>query len=260
MKRPAAKSKSSVPPQIRDAAQCGRRSLADFVKVTGGRFSTELGIDIESGKSSEIFRWFLAAILFGARISGRIATKTYQELVKEGLVSANKILRRGWSGLVRVLDRGGYARYDFKTATKLLEVCRALVDEYAGDLNNLHAASENPRDLEYRVKELGKGIGEVTAGIFLREMRGIWPKAEPLPSDLVLLGARKLGLLPKAPSSRAHALRELKTLWIRENGPVSQFANFEAALVRYGLAIRKTHRSLDSSSNRSKHDQAFADH
>lgn len=247
MKRPTAKSESSISPPMRRVGQRRRRSLADFVRATGGRFSTELGIDIESGKSSEIFKWFLAAVLFGARISGPIATRTYHEFTREGLVSADKILRRGWTGLVRVLDRGGYARYDFKTATKLLEVCRALEDGYAGDLNKLHATAENPRDLERRIKELGKGIGDVTAGIFLREMRGIWVKAEPLPSDLVLLAAMQLDLLPKAPSNSAHALRELKALWICENGRLSQFADFEAALVRHGLAVRKAHRSSDTS-------------
>lgn len=211
--------------------------------MTGGRFSTELSINVSSGDSSEIFKWFLAAILFGARISGRIATKTYREFAKDRLLSADKILRCGWTGLVRVLDRGGYARYDFRTATKLLGICGALADTYAGDLNKLHEAAKNARDLENRVKDLGKGIGDVTAGIFLREMRVTWPKAEPLPSDLVLIGAKELGLLPKVPISKARALSELKTRWMREAGRLSQFPDFEAALLRHGLAVRKTHRA-----------------
>jgi hypothetical protein len=230
---------SSVLRKGAGAAPRGRRPLADFVKVAGGRFSAELLIDVESGRSSEIFKWFLAAILFGARISGRIATKTYRELAKEGFLSADKILRCGWTGLVRVLDRGGYARYDFKTATKLLGICKALEDTYAGDLNKLHEAAKNARDLEDRIKELGKGVGDVTAGIFLREMRGTWPKAEPLPSELVLIGAKELSLLPKVSMNKARALSELKTKWIREGGRLSQFPDFEAALLRHGLAVRK---------------------
>jgi len=194
---------SSLSLKTAGTAQRGRRPLGDFVKATGGRFSTELGIDVDSGESLEIFKWFLAAILFGARISGRIANGTYREFAKEGLLSADKILRCGWTGLVRALDRGGYTRYDFKTATKLLGICGALVENYAGDLNKLHTAAKNAPDLEKRVKELGKGIGDVTAGIFLREMRGTWAKAEPLPSDLVLIGAKELGLLPKVQISKA---------------------------------------------------------
>jgi hypothetical protein len=93
--------------------------LANFVKQVGGRFSAELGIDFAHGKSSEVFKWLLAAILFGARISGRVAVQTYREFAKEGLLSPDKISRRGWDGLVEVLDRGGYVRYDFKTATPI---------------------------------------------------------------------------------------------------------------------------------------------
>jgi hypothetical protein len=59
---------------------------------------------------------------------------------------------------------------------KLLEVMRHLVDQYHGDLNQLHHAAKDARDLERRLKALGKGIGEVTVQIFLRELRDLWPK------------------------------------------------------------------------------------
>jgi hypothetical protein len=38
------------------------------------------------------------------------------------------------------------------------------------------------------LKALGKGIGDVTANIFLRELRSIWSKAEPLLPALMLEG------------------------------------------------------------------------
>jgi gamma-glutamyl:cysteine ligase YbdK (ATP-grasp superfamily) len=50
-------------------------------------------------------------------------------------------------------------RYDFKTATKLLEAMRHLVDQYHGNLNTLHDDAKDARDLENRLKALGKGIG-----------------------------------------------------------------------------------------------------
>ncbi len=55
-----------------------------------------------------------------------------------------------------------------------------------------------PRDLEQRIKALGKGIGDTTVGIFLRELRGIWPKADPPLSPLALAGAKALGYLRPA--------------------------------------------------------------
>jgi len=219
-----------------------RKPLAAFVKTTGGRFSAELGIDLASGESAEIFKWFLAAILFGARISGRIAAQTYNEFAREKLLSPDKLLRRGWDGLVEVLDRGGYVRYDFKTATKLLEVCQALKDRYDGDLNTLHSKAKDAADLEQRIRQLGKGIGEVTAGIFLRELRGTWRKAEPMPSDLVLSGAESLGLLEKNPQDKKRALDQLKARWTEQGGRLAQFPDFEAALLRHGLAVRRIAR------------------
>jgi hypothetical protein len=35
-------------------------------------------------------------------------------------------MEKGWDGLVAILDRGGYVCYDYKTATKLLEINRNL--------------------------------------------------------------------------------------------------------------------------------------
>ena len=90
-----------------------------------GRFSTDLGIDLSQGRSREIFKWFLASVLFGARISESIVKKTFREFASRAIVSPKVILDTGWDGLVEVLDQGGYVRYDFKTATKLLDLCRA---------------------------------------------------------------------------------------------------------------------------------------
>ena len=97
--------------------------------------------------------------------------------------------------MVDVLDRGGYVRYDEKTAAKILRICQAVVDRYGGDLHALERAARNPSDLEQRIMDLGSGIGPVTANIFLRELRGIWPKAQPKPSELVVRAARDLGLV-----------------------------------------------------------------
>lgn len=70
-----------------------------------------------------------------------------------------------------------------------------MVEKYRGDLSCLHDSAENPRDLHRRLQELGKGIGQVTVNIFLRELRGIWNKADPFPQSLVVLAANNLGLV-----------------------------------------------------------------
>ncbi|HZH81769.1 MAG TPA: hypothetical protein VFD87_01400, partial [Phototrophicaceae bacterium] len=230
------------------------RSPSRLIQTLGGTFSHELGIHLAGGKSSEIFKWFLASIFFGARISKVLAIRTYREFEKERLVAPEKIVDRGWHGLTVVLDRGGYVRYDFKTATKLLDVSRALLEKYDGNLNSLHRVASDARDLERRVKALGKGIGDVTVNIFLRELRGIWPKAEPSPSALALTAAKNLGLIPRTKADQRDALRLLKQKW--RHGSRSRakgFADFEAAFVRWGLALRKQSHHRKSSRVRITH-------
>jgi endonuclease III len=205
-------------------------------------FSAALGIDLPSREPGQIFRWLLASLLFGARISERIAVNTYREFERAGVLSPATILATGWQGLVDILDRGTYVRYDFKTATKLLEVSRTLLDRYGGDLNALHREADDTLDLECRIKDLGKGMGDITANIFLREMRGIWAKAEPLPGDLVCAAARDLGLVEADATDPRGILDSLRSRWLREGMPAAHFSDLEAALVRHGKALRAAAR------------------
>ncbi len=212
------------------------------MKEYPGRFSVELGIDLSSGRSPEIFKWFLASVLFGARISEGIVEKTFHEFDTRAIVSPKIILDTGWDGLVAVLDAGGYVRYDFKTATKLLDLCRSLTEGYGADLAKLHDAAANSKDLEQRLTLLAKGIGEVTVNIFLREMRGIWEKANPLPSDLVVTAAKERGIVPKTVKDRGKVLQLLMDAWKEMGRKKKDFSDFEAALVRAGIELRRKKR------------------
>jgi endonuclease III len=133
-------------------------------------YSEDLKIDLS--QPSGRFQWFLASILFGARISEKIASKTYRAFHEAGINTSEMILSSGWDELVRILDSGGYVRYDYSTATKLINIMLALKERY-GSLEELYQQSSDTKDLENRLKEF-KGIGPVTVQIFLREIRGIW--------------------------------------------------------------------------------------
>jgi hypothetical protein len=109
--------------------------VAQLMEKWGGSYSKELGIDIESGRSGEIFKWFLASILFGARISQEKARQTYYEFEKRNVITPDAIIGTGWDGLVEMLDTGGYTRYDFKTATKLLEIMQTLKNVIFSEFN-----------------------------------------------------------------------------------------------------------------------------
>lgn len=211
----------------------------ELVRSHGGSYATELGIELAAADSNERFKWLLAAILYGTRISEQLATRTWLEFATRGVLAPQRMRDTGWEGLVAILDAGGYVRYDFKTATKLLAVCASLMRDYAGDLDMLHAAATDPRDLKTRLKALGKGIGDTTVGIFLRELRGIWNKAAPPLSPLALAAAQTLGYLRRGRLNARHTLARLKQVWASDGQPAARFADFEAALVREGLRLRR---------------------
>jgi endonuclease III len=197
-----------------------------------GRFATELGIDVKAGPE-ERQKWFLAAILYGARISGNLASRTYRVFGDKGIYTPEAILEQGWDNLVVLLDAGGYARYDFKTATKLLKVMASLKELYQGSLERLHEVAADGPDLELRLQDLAPGIGPATANIFLRELREVWPKANPSLSPLAQLAGEHLRLL--APGlSPGEALAALEAEWGRQPVATHDFADLEAALVRLG--------------------------
>lgn len=209
-----------------------RETLKALVDSFGKKYSEILGIDPLSGEDKEIFKWFLASVLFGAPIREDSVIKTYRCFEKYNVLTPERILNTGWDGLVRILDEGGYTRYDFKTADKLLGVMRNLLQKYEGSLKVLHRKASDPRDLEKRLKDLGKGIGDTIVNIFLRELRGILEKARPEPSSLVVLAAKNLGIAKKR--AKRVTLEELEDFWRRNEVAGKSFTNFETALLRLG--------------------------
>ncbi len=210
--------------------------IAELLEKYPGRFARDLGLDLKSGPAARQL-WFLAAIFYGARISGVLAARTFRVFAAAGVYTPEVILAQGWDNLVVLLDQGGYARYDFKTATKLLRVMESLRDRYQGSLERLQEAAADEADLERRLMELAPGIGPATVNIFLRELRGIWPKAEPPLSPLAQAAATHLGLLPRGLDPQS-ALKELTRRWQAQPAPSRDFADLEAALVRRGLELR----------------------
>ena len=141
-------------------------------------YARRLRIDLTSKNEEELFKWFLACLLFGKPIQREIAEQAYRELVGARLTSPTAVLRAGWDKLVLLLDRAHYVRYDFSTATKLLEVSRELKRRY-GTLTNLFAQASTASELSRKLQEF-KHIGPVTARIFLREVRPIWYRSAAL--------------------------------------------------------------------------------
>lgn len=220
-----------------------REDLKALVESLGTKYSEVLGIDLLRGNDEEIFKWFLASLLFGAPITESSVIKTYECFEKHNVLTPKQILSTGWDGLVKILDEGSYTRYDFKTADKLLEVMKNLIEGYRGSLTVLHSQASDSRDLEGRLKSLGKGVGKVTISIFLRELRGVWQKADPEPTPLVVEAAKRLGVVRKDVDVK-DILKQLKVFWTRNEVEGKSFVDFETALLRVGKDYLRKGKSL----------------
>lgn len=200
-----------------------------LVERLGGRWSRGLGIDVDEG-DEEVDRWALAATLFGNRISAAVVERTYRVLAEAGVATIADAGERSWDELVELLDRGGYVRYDFRTASRLLTLARAVAAEHGGRVASLGEALRDPAELEAALDAL-PGWGPMTVHVFLRELRGLWPGAELRVDDRALAGAEHLGLL--SPGDRTEPLARLQRLAAVAGLDVR---DLEAALIRLELA------------------------
>jgi hypothetical protein len=105
-----------------------------------------------------------------------------------------------------LLDAGGYGRYDFRTATRLQQLAAEVRTRFGGTVASL-ATVTDPRVLEATLDAL-PGWGLTTVRIFLRELRDVWPGAQPPLDERALRGARHLKIpLPRRLSDQIDALR-----------------------------------------------------
>lgn len=135
--------------------------------------AADLGLTLATADEQALFGWFLASYLFGKRISQTIAAQAWTVIYRRhGRDTPRKILNLSWQQLVDQLGEGHYRRYDESTATRLLEACRQLQDDYHGRFADLRAASADRADFERRLQTL-KGVGPKTCEIFMREAGGL---------------------------------------------------------------------------------------
>jgi hypothetical protein len=202
--------------------------IAERVLAPGGRYSIELGIDVDAG-GPEVERWFVAATLFGARIAANVAERTFLVLDSAGLHRIGQARRFSWDDLVALLDRGGYTRYDLRTATRLRELADALNERYGGEVGAFGRRFRTYPELRDALDAL-PGWGPVTVELFLRELRGSWPGAEAPLAARARDAGQHLGLLEH---NHEDTLEQLRHIAKALQGDVR---DLEAALVRLSLA------------------------
>jgi hypothetical protein len=176
------------------AQQSARQQLLarQVVDRLGGRYSAELGIDVDAG-DAEVERWFVAATLFGTRIAAAVAERTFGVLSRAGLARIGQVRHIPTEGLMTCLDEGGYTRYDFRTADRLQALSEVIGERYGGQAAVIGQTFTTYPELRQALDAL-PGWGPVTIELFLRELRGVWPGAQPPLDQRAASGASHLGL------------------------------------------------------------------
>jgi transposase len=99
-----------------------------------------------------------------------------------------------WDQRVKALNEAGYTRYQERTATMLGDLTEHLHERWGGDLRRLREqAGRDPKRERALLKQF-KGIGDVGADIFLREVQVAWEEVAPFADRRVLEAAERLGL------------------------------------------------------------------
>lgn len=213
----------------------GTGNLKALVTDLGGRYCVEMGIDVDAGPR-EVDRWFLAASLFGTRISAGIAVRTYRSLSEAGLATIDLVGRAPRAKVIRLLDAGGYARYDERTATRLRSLAAHVRDVFPDGVDSWGRSCQGSGEMVEVLDSL-PGWGPVTVHAFLRELRGVWPQVDLDPDGRAACAAVHLGLVPDA-----HRL-DLPTLLRVSDDVHVDPRDVEAALIRYDLGYRHRRRS-----------------
>ncbi|MDU0301572.1 MULTISPECIES: endonuclease [unclassified Streptomyces] len=164
-----------------------------LVDAHGETYAHEAGITLRN-TPQPLYRLLVLAHLLSARIKGSVAVATARALHEAGLRDPRRMADATWQERVDALGRGGYRRYDERTATQLGEAAELLLDRWGGDLRRLRAEGDGDvRELRRLLQEF-PGVGPAGADIFLREVQAVWPEASPQVDAKALQGARRLGL------------------------------------------------------------------
>jgi len=128
----------------------------------------ELDIDLSDGKPQQLYRWFLASILFGKPIQQNVSADTYRVLIDHGFTSPKKFADIQREPLRKLLDDGGYGRFDYQMADYLHEIMAAVEKDH-GSIHQMVASASSRDDLAKTVQDF-QGVGAVTARIFTEQI------------------------------------------------------------------------------------------
>jgi endonuclease III len=179
-----------------------REVVRALLDEQGRTYAEEAGITLRDAPQP-LFRLLVLSNLLSARIRASVAMAAARELSAAGMRDPRRMAEATWQQRVDALGRGGYRRYDERTATQLGDGAELATERYGGDLRRIRERADGDiGELRRELREF-PGVGPAGADIFLREAQRVWPEIAPYLDDKALEGARRLGL----PDTPAQLLR-----------------------------------------------------
>jgi endonuclease III len=169
--------------------EIARRLMAE----AGTTYAEEAGITLKD-TPMPLFQLLVLCMLASKPIDAGIAVAAARELFESGLRTPDDVMDAQRRTMIEAFGRAGYARYDESSATRMVDIARAVKADYGGDMRRLADAAEGDPHEAAKLLQGFKGIGETGADIFLREVQDVWTWARPYFDERALGAAKKLGL------------------------------------------------------------------
>jgi endonuclease III len=176
-----------------------RAVVKTLLEAYGRTYAEEAGIALRN-TPRPLYQLLVLATLLSARIRAVVAVAAARELFAAGMRTPRRTADATWQQRVDALGRGGYRRYDERTATQLGEGAELVIEKYGGDLRRLRARADGDVAELRRALQEFPGVGPAGADIFLREAQSVWPEAAPYLDGKALQGARRVGLPDTPPA------------------------------------------------------------
>lgn len=205
--------------------------MRELLRTSGQTYAAEAGIRLTDTPQS-LYRTLVLSCLLSARIRASVAVASARALYEAGMRGPRQMADASWQQRVDALGRGGYRRYDERTATQLGDGAELVLNEWGGDLRRVREEADGDTAVVKRLLQKVPGLGPTGADIFLREVQDVWTEYQPYLDTKVTQGAKRLGLPENASGLMRLAGKE-------------QPGVLAAALVRAALDRKLAQESLD---------------
>lgn len=174
-------------------ARKDRETLRLLLDTHGRTYADEAGIRLRD-TPQPLYQLLVLSLLLSARIRASVAVAAAKALFADGMRNPRRMVDATWQQRVDALGKGGYRRYDERTATQLGDGARLLLDEYGGDLRRLRREADGDAEVLRAGLRRLPGLGPAGVDIFVREVQAVWPEVGPCVDAKALQGAERLGL------------------------------------------------------------------